>query len=75
VHSQRQAAQAYEFGNKVGIVSGGVKGRKIILAVKGFIDNVFDGHTIEPLLAQMQANGILFPASLPTTAAAKAEAR
>jgi len=54
----------YEFGNKVGIVSGGVKGRKIILAVKGFIDNVFDGHTIEPLLAQMQANGIALPGEL-----------
>jgi IS5 family transposase len=51
----------YEFGNKVGVVSGGVKGKKIILAVKGFIDNLFDGHTIEPLLAQMQANGIPLP--------------
>jgi IS5 family transposase len=54
----------YEFGNKVGVISGGVKGKKIILAIKGFIDNVFDGHTIEPLLTQMQNNGIPLPEEL-----------
>jgi IS5 family transposase len=54
----------YEFGNKVGVLTGGVKGKKIILAVKGFIENVFDGHTIEPLLAQMQSNGIALPEEL-----------
>ena len=59
-----KAHKPYEFGNKVGVITGGVKGKKIILAVKGFIDNVFDGHTIEPLLAQMQTNGIALPKEL-----------
>ena len=54
----------YEFGNKVGIISGGVKGKKIILAVKGFIDNVFDGHSIDFLLSQMQNNGFTLPQEL-----------
>jgi len=62
--SKGKPHKQYEFGNKVGIVSGGVKGRKIILAVKGFMDNVFDGHSIEPLLAQMQANGIALPGEI-----------
>ncbi|MDR3326978.1 MAG: hypothetical protein LBT04_02415, partial [Prevotellaceae bacterium] len=33
----------YEFGNKVGLITGGKKGKKIILAIKGFIGNPFDG--------------------------------
>ncbi len=37
------------------------KNRKIILAVKGFINNPYDGHTIEPLLAQMQSNEFALP--------------
>ena len=36
----------YEFGNKVGLITGGKKGRKIILAIKAFLENPFDGHTI-----------------------------
>jgi IS5 family transposase len=54
----------YEFGNKVGVVCGGVKGKKIILAIKGFIENIFDGHSIEPLLTQMQTNGVALPKEL-----------
>jgi len=46
----------YEFGNKVGLITGGKKGKKIIIAVKAFLDNSFDGHTIEPLLNQMETN-------------------
>jgi IS5 family transposase len=46
----------YEFGNKVGFFTTGKKGRKIITAVKAFSENLFDGHTIEPLLEQMKIN-------------------
>ena len=46
----------YEFGNKVGIITTGKKGRKIITAVKAFSDNPFDGHTIDPLINQMETN-------------------
>jgi IS5 family transposase len=62
--SKGKAHKPYEFGNKVGIVSGGMKGKKIILAVKGFIDNIFDGHTIESLLIQMRSNGIPLPGEI-----------
>jgi hypothetical protein len=54
----------YEFGNKVGVISGGVMGKKLILAVKSFIDNVFDGHTIAPLLEQMKNSGLPLPREL-----------
>jgi len=54
----------YEFGNKVGLITGGKKGKKIILAVKAFIDNPFDGHTIEPLLHQMEINKLKLPKEL-----------
>ena len=54
----------YEFGNKVGLATGGKKGKKIILAVKVFLENPFDGHTIEPLLNQMETNGIQLPEEL-----------
>jgi len=56
--------QPYEFGNKVGMVTGGKKGKKIILAIKAFLDNPFDGHTIEPLLNQMKNNKIQLPKEL-----------
>jgi IS5 family transposase len=59
-----KAHKQYEFGNKVGLVSGGVKGKKIILAIMGFIANLFDGHTIEPLLNQMGTNDIPLPKEL-----------
>ena len=51
----------YEFGNKVGIITTGNKGRKIITAVMAFLDNPFDGHTIEPLLNQMEVNKLKLP--------------
>jgi IS5 family transposase len=56
-----KAHKQYEFGNKVGIIVTGNNGRKIITAVKAFIDNPYDGHTIEPLLEQMEHNGQLLP--------------
>ena len=59
-----KAHKPYEFGNKVGVITGGVKGKKIVLAIKGFIDNIFDGHSIEPLLNQMKFNNISLPQEL-----------
>ena len=40
------------------------KGMKIILAIKTFLENPFDGYTIEPLLSQMKINGIQHPQEL-----------
>ena len=54
----------YEFGNKVGIITGGRKGRKIILAITTFLENIYDGHTLEPLLNQMESNKIRLPKEL-----------
>jgi IS5 family transposase len=54
----------YEFGNKVGLITGGKKGKKIIIAIKAFLDNPFDGHTIDPLLEQMETNAITLPKEL-----------
>lgn len=54
----------YEFGNKVELVTTGKKGKKIITAIKAFIDNPFDGHTIEPLLDQMDNNESKLPEEL-----------
>jgi len=51
----------YEFGNKVGIITTGKHGRKIITAVRAFVANLFDGHTIEPLLNQMENNKLKLP--------------
>ena len=59
--SKGKAHKQYEFGNKVGIIVTGNKGRKIITAVKAFIDNPYDGHTIEPLLEQMERGGQKLP--------------
>jgi IS5 family transposase len=59
-----KARKQYEFGNKVGIITTGKKGRKIITAVKAFTGNPYDGHTIEPLLQKMKANGIRLPDAL-----------
>jgi IS5 family transposase len=59
-----KAHKPYEFGNKVGLITGGKQGKKIILAVKGFTGNPFDGHTIEPLLNQMKENSIALPKEL-----------
>jgi IS5 family transposase len=59
--SKGKAHKQYEFGNKVGIIVTGNKGRKIITAVKAFKENPYDGHTIEPLLEQMERNGQRLP--------------
>lgn len=59
-----KAHKQYEFGNKVGLITTGRKGRKIILAVKGFLDNPYDGHTIEPLFEQMEENKLKLPEEL-----------
>jgi IS5 family transposase len=59
--SKGKAHKQYEFGNKVGIIVTGNKGHKIITAVKAFKDNPYDGHTIEPLLEQMERNGQSLP--------------
>lgn len=56
-----KAHKPYEFGNKVGLITTSNKNRKIILGIKGFIDNPYDGHTIEPLLNQMSENGMKLP--------------
>lgn len=62
--SKGKAHKPYEFGNKVGLICGGKKGKKIILAIQGFEENVFDGHTIEPLLNQMKTNRLKLPREL-----------
>jgi len=54
----------YEFGNKVGLITTGEKGKKIITAIKAFLENPFDGHTIEPLLNQMETNNLKLPKEL-----------
>ena len=51
-----KAHKQYELGNKVGIITTGTQGRKIITAVKAFSEHLFDGHTIEPLLGQMEGH-------------------
>ncbi len=54
----------YEFGNKVGLVTTGKNGRKIIMAIKTFLENSYDGHTIEPLINQLEDNEIALPKEL-----------
>ena len=54
----------YEFGNKVGLITTGRNGKKIILAIRAFVENPFDGHTIEPLLEQMVSNQLKLPEEL-----------
>ena len=56
-----KAHKQYEFGNKVGLITTGAKGLKIITAVRAFGDNPFDGHTIEPLLNQMESSQFELP--------------
>jgi len=62
--SKGKAHKQYEFGNKVGIIVTGNKGPKIITVVKAFIDNPYDGHTIEPLLEQMERHAQQLPKEL-----------
>jgi IS5 family transposase len=59
--SKGKAHKQYEFGNKVGVIVTGSRGRRIISAVQAFIHNPYDGHTIEPLLEQMSRNGQKLP--------------
>lgn len=59
-----KAHKQYEFGNKVGLITTGKKGRKIITAVQTFLDNPYDGDTIEPLLRQMEDNDLKLPQEL-----------
>lgn len=59
-----KARKKYEFGNKVGLTTTGKKGRRIITSVIAFLDNPYDGHTIEPLLEQMKSNQITLPEEL-----------
>ena len=59
-----KAHKQYEFGNKVGLITTGKKGRKIITAVQTFLDNPYDGDTIEPLLRQMEENDLKLPQEL-----------
>ncbi|MDR0700222.1 MAG: IS5 family transposase [Tannerella sp.] len=56
--------QPYELGNKVGLITTGRAGKKLITAVKAFPDNPYDGHTIAPLLEQMRANRLPLPREL-----------
>lgn len=59
-----KAHKQYEFGNKTGLITTGKDGVKIITAIKVFIDNIYDGHTIEPLLDQMNDNDFTLPQEL-----------
>lgn len=59
-----KAHKPYEFGNKVGLVTTSAKGTKIITAIKAFLDTPYDGHTIDPLLEQIENNGHKLPGEL-----------
>ena len=59
-----KAHKPYEFGNKVGLITTANKGKKIITAIEAFLHTPYDGHTIEPLLEQMQNNGHKLPEEL-----------
>lgn len=56
-----KAHKEYEFGNKVGLVTTANKGEQIILSIKAFLENVYDGHTVDPLLKQMQKHKVSLP--------------
>lgn len=59
-----KAHKQYEFGNKVGLVTTSNKGKKIITAIKAFLQTPYDGHTIAPLLEQMEDTGQQLPKEL-----------
>jgi IS5 family transposase len=54
----------HEFVNRVGLITSGKKGKKIILAIKVFLDNPLDGYATEPLLNQMKDNKTELPRPL-----------
>ena len=56
-----KAHKQYEFGNKVGLLTTSNKGAQIILSITAFLDNVYDGHTVDPLLTQMTKNNLELP--------------
>ena len=62
--SKGKPYRPYEFGNKVGVITTGKKGMKIITAIRAFPGNPFDGHTIDPLPVQMGENGLKLPKEL-----------
>lgn len=62
--SKGKPHRPYEFGNKVGLITTGKKGKKIITAIRAFTGNPFDGHTIDPLLEQMEGNNLKLPQEL-----------
>ena len=57
-----KASHNYEFGNKVGLVA--TANAQIIVAIQAFPGNPNDSRTIEPLVAQMQGNGLKLPGTL-----------
>ena len=59
-----KAHKPYEFGNKVGLITTSNKGKKIITAIQAFLQTPYDGHTIEPLLEQMEKNHQKLPKEL-----------
>lgn len=59
-----KAHKQYEFGNKVGLITTSQKGKKIILSIKAFLQTPYDGHTIEPLLQQMENHHQKLPKEL-----------
>lgn len=59
-----KAHKQYEFGNKVGLITTANEGKKIILGIKAFLQTPYDGHTIEPLLEQMENSGQKLPKEL-----------
>lgn len=59
-----KAHKQYEFGNKVGLITTANKGKKIITAIQAFLETPYDGHTIGPLLEQMEITGQKLPKEL-----------
>ena len=54
----------YEFGNKVGLITTANKGKENHSRIKAFLQTPYDGHTIEPLLEQMETGGQKLPKEL-----------
>jgi len=57
-----KAHKKYEYGNKIGLVT--TAQSLVITGIKAFFGNPYDGHTIEPLLDQMQENNFVLPKEL-----------